>query len=363
MLSALVAEGVPIDGVGFQSHTKTAGVTRSQWNNFINFATRVAQLKGPHVPGGLKVYITELDVWTTSSSTSTFEQQADTYAEYLERFLALPNRGDFTLWGFTDKHTWVDGRLGTKSYPLPFDVDYNEKPAYDALQRVLRTGTARTQHRDPFARIDAEDHDAQRGAQTYGTYVSHFHPGDFIKFAKVDFDAGAVSALDINYAVPNADAGNTIELRLDSPTTGPVIGTHRMTGTGGWTSYQTRSVERYPARLRRADAVPRRSRRRRTSGAGELAPVQGRCAPAGAPGRRLRSVGPARGPELRRPGADGEGFVQRGLLPGVPTEVRRRRSERRRRRDAPPLCGRPPERRGGRRGPLERQRRVGGRRR
>ena len=244
MLQTLVNDGVPIDGIGLQSHVRQLTYSDEEWRSFINFATRVAQIRGPGAPAeGLRVYVTELDAWASQNTPTAFALQADTYGQFLERFMALPNRDDFTIWGFTDKYTWADSEMGRKMYPLIYDVDYNEKPAYEALERVLRTGTARTQHRDPFARIDAEDHDAQRGAQTYETYVSHFHPGDFIKFAKVDFDAGAVSALDINYAVPNSDAGNVIELRLDSPNTGPVIGTHTTTGTGGWTSYRTRSVD------------------------------------------------------------------------------------------------------------------------
>lgn len=39
----------------------------------------------------------------------------------------------FTLWGFTDAYSWRGA-----SEPLIFDVDYQPRPAYFALQRTLQ---------------------------------------------------------------------------------------------------------------------------------------------------------------------------------------------------------------------------------
>jgi endo-1,4-beta-xylanase len=42
-----------------------------------------------------------------------------------------------TLWGFTDRHTWIDDTLGEGLAPLPFDLDYRPKPALDAIRDGL----------------------------------------------------------------------------------------------------------------------------------------------------------------------------------------------------------------------------------
>ena len=43
----------------------------------------------------------------------------------------------FTLWGFTDLHSWVHGFFG-KDEPLLWDTNYQKKPAYFGfLQGIL----------------------------------------------------------------------------------------------------------------------------------------------------------------------------------------------------------------------------------
>ncbi len=41
-----------------------------------------------------------------------------------------------TLWGFTDKHSWVDGFFGADD-PLLFDDLYRKKPAYYGMRDAL----------------------------------------------------------------------------------------------------------------------------------------------------------------------------------------------------------------------------------
>lgn len=60
-------------------------------------------------------------------------KQAQVYREVLEIRLRQPKCKAFTLWGFTDAYSWRGA-----SEPLIFDVDYQPKPAYFALQRTLQ---------------------------------------------------------------------------------------------------------------------------------------------------------------------------------------------------------------------------------
>ena len=40
-------------------------------------------------------------------------------------------------WGFTDKHSWVPGFFSGEGAALPFDENYNKKPAYEAIRAAL----------------------------------------------------------------------------------------------------------------------------------------------------------------------------------------------------------------------------------
>ena len=67
--------------------------------------------------------------------------------------------------------------------------------------------------------------------------VDSIHNGDFIKVKGVDFGSGATS---FNARVASATSGGNIELHLDT-TTGPLVGTCAVAGTGGWQTWTTKS--------------------------------------------------------------------------------------------------------------------------
>ena len=131
MLTKFKAWGVPIDGVGLQMHTASTDNDHALW---VGFANDVAAL-------GYEFHITEHDVSIPSEvyNETTAAEQAEVYRSVLDAFLALPNRGDYVLWGYTDKHSWRHpDRNGAFLYPLPFDVEYQPKPAYAAMQGAFR---------------------------------------------------------------------------------------------------------------------------------------------------------------------------------------------------------------------------------
>lgn len=79
--------------------------------------------------------ITEMDVQMGGSGARAerLEKQAQVYREVLQICLRQPRCKVFTLWGFTDAHSWLSA-----SEPLIFDADYRPKPAYFALQHTLQ---------------------------------------------------------------------------------------------------------------------------------------------------------------------------------------------------------------------------------
>ena len=128
LVKQLKADGVPIDGVGWQMH-----LTSGQYIDpgFGENGERLAAL-------GLEVSITELDVRLRLPETpANLKVQADTYADVMQLCLQLTNCKSVVTWGFTDKHSWVPGFFDGFGAALPFDASYSPKPAYDAMRASL----------------------------------------------------------------------------------------------------------------------------------------------------------------------------------------------------------------------------------
>lgn len=123
LLTGLVAEGVPVDGVALQMHETLAGPVPGVITEMVNSYRAL----------GLDVEIAELDVHTYDPI-----QQAQIYGDVVAEALAA-GVTEISTWGFTDKHlyTWLPG-----AKPLIFDEEYNPKPAYfafrDALQQFVQ---------------------------------------------------------------------------------------------------------------------------------------------------------------------------------------------------------------------------------
>lgn len=128
-LVALVEEslrlGAPIDGVGLQGHM-VGGTVESD-----TLRQLIAELEAL----GVEVAITELDI-PARDAVEPLAVQAEAYRAALDACLSQSCR-EVTLWGFTDRHTWIDDVLGEGLAPLPFDRDYRPKPALDAIRERL----------------------------------------------------------------------------------------------------------------------------------------------------------------------------------------------------------------------------------
>ncbi len=124
LVDRLVDAGAPIDGVGLQGHFVTGAPRRDELETVMrDWEDR-----------GLDVAITELDIPTVDGDEV---DQAAQYAEVVAACLAVDGCVEVTLWGFTDRYTWLDDFLGPGTAPLVFDEDYEPKAAYDAVAAVL----------------------------------------------------------------------------------------------------------------------------------------------------------------------------------------------------------------------------------
>jgi endo-1,4-beta-xylanase len=123
----LRAAGVPVDGVGFQTHLTIGGLPSSFQQNLQRFTDL-----------GVEVSVTEADVRLPLPSTPTsLATQATIYGQALRACLAVPRCVSFTTWGFTDAHSWVPSAFPGQGDALPFDANLQPKPAYTALQQAL----------------------------------------------------------------------------------------------------------------------------------------------------------------------------------------------------------------------------------
>ncbi|MCC3156667.1 endo-1,4-beta-xylanase [Hymenobacter sp. 15J16-1T3B] len=136
LVSSLKARGIPIDGIGLQLHTS---LTRSD-ANLATAITSAAQT-------GLLVHISELDVAVNPGnqaglawSDALAAAQKAKYKLIVQTFNALPaaQRFGITTWNVTDADTWVRGACGCPDWPLPFNEQYQKKPAYDGIVEGLQ---------------------------------------------------------------------------------------------------------------------------------------------------------------------------------------------------------------------------------
>ena len=52
----------------------------------------------------------------------------------------------FTVWGFTDKYSWIPGVFTGEGQANLYDENYQPKPAYEAVQRDLRLAKGIKKH-------------------------------------------------------------------------------------------------------------------------------------------------------------------------------------------------------------------------
>ncbi|MFS0724371.1 endo-1,4-beta-xylanase [Paenibacillus sp. 1P07SE] len=140
LVTQLRAEGVPIDGVGHQTHINITGPSIEQISDSIRLFGEA----------GFDNQITELDVSVYTNNTDAYQdvpeelivKQGYRYKELFDELKRLDDLGkedgvpggwisNVTLWGIADDHTWLHNRPVTRQdAPFPFDKNYQAKPAY-----------------------------------------------------------------------------------------------------------------------------------------------------------------------------------------------------------------------------------------
>lgn len=126
----LVAEGAPLHGVGFQGHgAMGSGFPITAVDNLERFAAL-----------GLATGFTEVDVrYELPGSNHKTAAQVGAFTTLLQACLLAPSCEMFTVWGFTDRYSWIPGWYTDppEGEATLLDVDYQPKAVYRALQQTL----------------------------------------------------------------------------------------------------------------------------------------------------------------------------------------------------------------------------------
>ena len=143
LVRALRARGVPIQGVGLQTHL--VSTTPLAVGHVASLVSRLRAL-------GVKVAITEMDIPT--GQTRPVADQTELYGRIAGECLQA-GCSEITTWGVSDGATWLDDpatrraiatlkAFATPSNPLLLDRDYRPKDAYRAVaDAVSAAPTAR----------------------------------------------------------------------------------------------------------------------------------------------------------------------------------------------------------------------------
>ncbi|KAF8896179.1 endo-1,4-beta xylanase [Infundibulicybe gibba] len=123
LVKSLKAQGVPIDGVGIQSHLIVGEVPSTFKANLQQFTAL-----------GIEVAITELDIRMTLPSTpALLAQQQSDYRTVIAACKAVPGCVGVTVWDFTDKFSWIPGAFAGQGAACPWDENLVTKPAFTGI--------------------------------------------------------------------------------------------------------------------------------------------------------------------------------------------------------------------------------------
>lgn len=117
-------KGIPIDGVGMQTHTSNS-------YDLAGVETAVKKFQ----EAGLNCIFTEIDV-KAGTSKSALQTQAEKYAGIAEFVCKYDISPSMIVWGIDDNHSWINDH--ETSVPLMFDPDLVAKPAYVSVVEMFK---------------------------------------------------------------------------------------------------------------------------------------------------------------------------------------------------------------------------------
>jgi endo-1,4-beta-xylanase len=224
LAQSLLAQGVPLNGIGFESHFILGQVPSDMQANMQRFANL-----------GLDVAVTELDDRITLPATSAnLQQQATDFSTVVKDCLGVSRCVGVTQWAVGDADSWVPGTFSGQGAATMFDQNYNPKPAFSAVQNTLAGSSSSNT-------VTVTNPGTQTG--TVGTAASvQVHATDSASGQTLSYSAtGLPAGLAINATTglisgtPTASGNNTVTVTVRDSTnaTGTASFAWNISGGGG----------------------------------------------------------------------------------------------------------------------------------
>ena len=130
LVQSLKSQGVPIDGIGFESHFILGQIPSDMQANMARFAA-----------AGVDVAVTELDDRIQlPASSANLQQQASDFAAVIKDCLGVSRCVGVTQWGIGDADSWIPGFFSGMGAATMWDNNYQPKPAFSAALSALGGG-------------------------------------------------------------------------------------------------------------------------------------------------------------------------------------------------------------------------------
>jgi endo-1,4-beta-xylanase len=196
LVTSLKQQGVPIDGVGIQSHLILGQIPSDMATNIARFTAL-----------GLSVWLSELDVRMTLPATSAMlTQQATDYVKVVNACLAVKGCIGITVWGFTDFDSWVPGTFAGQGSADMFDTNFDPKPAYFSVLAALG-GTPPTPTPSPSATAPSPTPTPTAGGggpcQIAYRVVNQWNVGFTASIAITNTGAAAINGWTLRWSFPS----------------------------------------------------------------------------------------------------------------------------------------------------------------
>jgi len=131
LAQSLLQQGVPLNGIGLESHFILGQIPSDMQANMQRFANL-----------GLDVAVTELDDRIQlPASSANLQQQATDYSNVVKDCLNVSRCVGVSQWGVGDADSWIPGTFSGFGAATMYDNNYQPKAAYNAVASALGGST------------------------------------------------------------------------------------------------------------------------------------------------------------------------------------------------------------------------------
>ncbi|RDL32090.1 Beta-xylanase [Venustampulla echinocandica] len=129
--------GVRIDGVGLQGHLV---VSKTPTQDIATPSQEILEKSlRMYTDLGVDVAYTEVDIrMNMPASAQNLQEQAECYGRLTRACMAVERCVGITLWGVSDKYSWVPQTFNGEGAALLWNDNYQKKPAYDAMLKAIQ---------------------------------------------------------------------------------------------------------------------------------------------------------------------------------------------------------------------------------